>query len=89
MANDPLRRRRAAAIAGFARVSQADPSEIADARKRGGAIRGAQLRGDSAWGKRMAEARRLKKYGSYLPTTRQQLSELEKRLERLEETTQP
>jgi hypothetical protein len=59
-----LRRRRAASIAGFARVSQADREELATTRQRGAAVRGAQLRGDSDWGRRMAEARRLKRYGA-------------------------
>jgi hypothetical protein len=79
-----LSRRRAAAIAGFARVSQADPEELAEARQRGGAARGAQLRGDKEWGKRMAEARRLKRYGAVTPTTHQRLTDIERRLERLE-----
>jgi hypothetical protein len=84
MGSDPIRRRRAATIAGYARVAQADPDEIAEARQRGASIRGAQLRGDREWGKRMAEARRLKRYGATMPTTHQRLTEIEQRLERLE-----
>jgi hypothetical protein len=82
-----LRRLRAAAIAGYARAQTADPDEIAQARRRGGAVRGAQLRGDSAWGRRMAEARRLKRYGATMPSAHARIDALERRVERLEEAT--
>ena len=82
-----LRRRRAASIAGFARVEKADPDELAAARQRGGETRGAQLQGDSDWGRRMAEAKRLKRYGPR-PTTEQRLTVLERRMAALE-ATQP
>jgi len=81
--NNGLRRRRAASIGGFARVAQAEPAELAATRQRGGETRGDQLRGDSSWGRRMAEAKRLKRYGSQ-PTTDQRISALERRLVRLE-----
>ena len=79
-----LSRRRSATIAGYARVAQADPTELAEARQRGAAARGAQLRGDSSWGKRMSEARRLKRYGAVMPSTPQRINDLERRIKRLE-----
>ena len=75
-----LRRRRAASIAGYARAEQ--PS-AADARQRGAETRGDQLRGDSDWGRRMADLRRLKRYGP-APSTEDRIATLEKRLARLE-----
>jgi hypothetical protein len=80
---DGLRRRRAASIAGYARVEKADPAELAEARQRGAQTRGAQLRGNSEWGRAMAEARRLKRYGPSL-TIDSRLRLLERRVEALE-----
>ena len=81
--NNALRRRHAASIAGYARVEHADPEELAATRQRGAETRGDQLRVDSSWGRRMAEAKRLKRYGPQ-PTTDQRYSALERRLARLE-----
>ena len=74
------RRRRAASIAGYARAAQ--PS-AAEARQRGAETRGRQLIGDSSWGRRMAEAKHLKRYGPS-PTLGPRVTALEQRLAELE-----
>ncbi len=77
------RRRRAASLGGYARMAQGAPLQLDEMRRKAGATRGAQLRGDSEWGRRMAEARRLKRYGPGL-TTEQRLRDLERRMLALE-----
>lgn len=67
--------------AGEARAAQ--PSAQA-ARRKGGATRAAQLRGDRAWGAMMAERRRLKRRGPP-PTTSRRLDSLEAELRALQE----
>ena len=67
----------------MARAREGDPDQLDAMRRRGGETRGAQLRGDASWGRRMAEARRLKRYGPHL-TTDQRIDALEQRLALLE-----
>jgi len=52
-------------------------------RAKGGAVRGAQLRGNSSWGQRMAAAKRLRRYGPG-PSAADRLREIEARLSALE-----
>jgi hypothetical protein len=78
-----LRRHRAAVIGGVARVELADPEEIAEARRRGGEVRGAQLRGDSQWGRNLAAIKRLRRYGVVDRAARESTDLLE-RIARLE-----
>ena len=85
--NASIRRRRAASVAGFARIEQADPDELATSRQRGGETRGAQLQGDAAWGRTMAAAKALKRNGGG-PTNEQRIAALESRLERIESVLQ-
>ena len=81
--NKRLSRRQVASLGGYARNAKADPDEIAATRARGGATRAAQLRGRSDWGKRMAEAKRLKRYGPP-PTNDERFAALEARISQLE-----
>lgn len=74
------KRRAAARTGGLARIAHGDPNELAAMRRRGGAARGRQLQGDSDWGRRMAEFKRLRRFGVRATDPRQ----LEQRIAALE-----
>ncbi len=80
-ASHDLKRRRAASIGGFARAQQ---ESAQDARQRGGETRGAQLAGNSSWGQRLAELKRLKRNGPP-PSLEIRVRELESQRRVLEE----
>jgi hypothetical protein len=81
-----LRRRRTATLGGYGRITRSDPDELQAARRRGGETRARQLRGDSSWGRRMAEQRLLKAESTgRTPPLTARMCELEARLFIVEE----